>query len=165
MENLHSDCCSGQSVPSPTRLAVFENRVYWSDSTKQGIMSVNKYEGSTSIQTVYKNREVKDPKAVKIVHFSLQKLGKKSSARESSKETLFYFWMIDFFGSSCLADNMKCFGNNGGCQHMCIVTKVSESDEVGYRCACNIGWALAHDLKTCTSKRDKKIFQSTRCSW
>lgn len=64
-------------MPSPTRLAVFENRVYWSDSTKQGIMSVNKYEGATSIQTVYKNREVKDPKAVKIVHNLLQKQGTK----------------------------------------------------------------------------------------
>lgn len=66
---------TGQSVPSPTRLAVFENRVYWSDSTKQGIMSVNKYEGSSSIQAVYKSREVKDPKAVKIVHSLLQRTG------------------------------------------------------------------------------------------
>lgn len=62
-------------MPSPTRLAVFENRVFWSDSTKQGIMSVNKYEGSSSIQAVFKSREVKDPKAVKIIHSLLQKQG------------------------------------------------------------------------------------------
>lgn len=63
-------------MPAPTRLAVFENQVYWSDSTKQGIMSVNKYGGPSSIQTVFKNRDVKDPKAVKIVHSLLQKPGK-----------------------------------------------------------------------------------------
>ncbi|XKL63596.1 hypothetical protein PGB90_005960 [Kerria lacca] len=123
----------GQSVPSPTRLAVFENRVYWSDSTKQGIMSVNKYEGSTSIQTVYKNREVKDPKAVKIVHPLLQKLS-----------------------------NNPCDKNNGVCHHMCIITKVSESDNVGYRCACNIGWALSSDLKTCIMVSEFLLFSQQR---
>ena len=44
---------------------------------------------------------------------------------------------------------------------MCIITKVSETDVVGYRCACDIGWALANDLKSCISKRDKK-FSSRR---
>lgn len=44
-------------------------------------MSVNKYEGSTSIQAVYKSREVKDPKAVKIVHSLLQKSGNSHFSR------------------------------------------------------------------------------------
>lgn len=38
---------------------------------------------------------------------------------------------------------------------MCVVTKVSESEILGYRCACNIGWALSSDLKTCISKYTK----------
>lgn len=50
------------------------------------------------------------------------------------------------------AGNNPCALNNGGCQHMCIITKVSETDLVGYRCACNIGWALSHDLKSCISE-------------
>ncbi|KAL3276135.1 hypothetical protein HHI36_020854 [Cryptolaemus montrouzieri] len=33
----------GQPVPSPARLTLFENRVYWTDGTKQGVMSVDKY--------------------------------------------------------------------------------------------------------------------------
>lgn len=71
-------------MPAPTRLAVFENQVYWSDSTKQGIMSVNKYGGPSSIQTVFKNRDVKDPKGVKIVHSLLQKFGKLYEQFQSS---------------------------------------------------------------------------------
>lgn len=67
---------TGQPVPSPSRLAVFENRIYWSDGTKQGIMSVDKYDGANSIQVVYKNKEVREPKAVKIVDGLVQRHGK-----------------------------------------------------------------------------------------
>lgn len=58
----------GQQVPSPSRLALFENRVYWTDGTKQGIMSVDKYASSTSIQSIFKIQGIRDPKAVKTVH-------------------------------------------------------------------------------------------------
>lgn len=66
----------GPQVPSPSRLAVFENRVYWSDGTKQGILSVNKYD-PTSVVSVYKNRDIKDPKSVKIVHSLVQREGER----------------------------------------------------------------------------------------
>lgn len=64
----------GPQVPSPSRLDVFENRVYWSDGTKQGILSVSKYD-PTTVSSVYKNRDIKDPKAVKVVHALVQRQG------------------------------------------------------------------------------------------
>lgn len=67
----------GPQVPSPSRLAVFENRVYWSDGTKQGLLSVNKYD-PTTVSSVYKNRDIKDPKSVKIVHSLVQREGKQN---------------------------------------------------------------------------------------
>lgn len=82
----------GQAVPNPSRLAVFENKVYWTDGTKHGIMSVDKYERS-SIQSIYRMRDIRDPKAVKAVHYIAQK-------RIPS----------------------PCGNNNGNCQHMCIIT-------------------------------------------
>lgn len=66
----------GPQVPSPSRLVVFENRVYWSDGTKQGILSVNKYD-PTTVSSVYKNRDIKDPKSVKIIHSLVQREGEK----------------------------------------------------------------------------------------
>jgi low density lipoprotein-related protein 2 len=54
---------------------VFENKVFWSDGTKQGIMSVDKFEGANSIQAVFKHREVREPKAVKIMHPLVQRHG------------------------------------------------------------------------------------------
>jgi hypothetical protein len=35
------------------RLAVFERMVYWSDSTKQGILQVNKFQGKDSINRLF----------------------------------------------------------------------------------------------------------------
>lgn len=117
---------------------------------------MNKYEGSTSIQAVYKNRDVKDPKAVKIVHPLLQKQGMlfqpfaelKLFSSTKSPFNLYGYWTI------CFAENNPCRNGNGGCHHMCVITKVSESENLGYRCACNVGWALGNDLKTCISKLD-----------
>ena len=67
----------GQTVPSPSRLTLFENRIYWSDGTKQGIMSIDKYQGHNSIQAVYRKREVREPKGLKAVHKLVQTEGKK----------------------------------------------------------------------------------------
>lgn len=38
-------------------------------------MSVNKYDGPTSIQSIYRTRDVKEPKAVKAVHKLVQPNG------------------------------------------------------------------------------------------
>lgn len=49
----------GQAVPAPSKLTVFENRIFWSDGTKQGVMSVDKFSGANSIKAlVSKNRDV-----------------------------------------------------------------------------------------------------------
>lgn len=109
----------GQQVPSPSRLALYEDRVYWSDGSKQGVSSVDKYEGSSSIQAIYKMKDVREPRAVTIVH--------------SLKQT---------------SVNNPCGDNNGGCAHMCVVTAV-QNGGLGYRCACNVGHRLEKDLRNC----------------
>ncbi|KAJ8943773.1 hypothetical protein NQ318_011985, partial [Aromia moschata] len=58
----------GQQVPNPARLALFESRVYWTDGTKQGVMSVDKYETS-SIQSIYRMRDIREPRAIKAQRF------------------------------------------------------------------------------------------------
>lgn len=56
------------------------------------------------------------------------------------------------FVRECTARN-PCGNRNGGCQQMCIVTAGSEGvGSLGYRCACNIGWRLAQDLRNCNCK-------------
>ncbi|XP_028170493.1 low-density lipoprotein receptor-related protein 2-like [Ostrinia furnacalis] len=122
----------GQQVPSPSRLALFEDRVYWSDSTKQGISSVNKYEGASSIQAIYKQKDIRDPKAITVIH--------------SLKQT---------------SVNNPCGNNNGGCSQMCIVTALPNGG-LGYRCACNIGYRLGSDLRNCDLVKEFLMYSQQR---
>ena len=123
----------GLQLPAPVRLAVFENRVYWSDITKQALFSVDKNEGEYSIQTIFK---IRDTKAVKALHPLIQTSG-----------------------------NVKnpCGNNNGGCQHMCIVTAAGGRESgLGYRCACNIGWRLSGDLRNCNLVQEFLMYSQQR---
>ena len=91
------------------RLTVFENKVYWTDGSKQAVLSVEKTQSENSVKSVTKLR---DAKAIK----ALQQLVQPKPQLN------------------------PCGNNNGGCQHMCIVTAISGKDNVlGYRCACDIG--------------------------
>lgn len=120
----------GQSVPSPSRLSLFESRVYWTDGTKQGVMSVDKYE-STSIESIYRMRDIRDPKAIKAVHALTQ--------------------------PNVIS---PCGYNNGACQHMCIITNTGGN--LGYRCACNIGWRLTSDERTCDLVQEFLMYSQQR---
>nr|XP_049706722.1 low-density lipoprotein receptor-related protein 2 isoform X3 [Helicoverpa armigera] len=122
----------GQQVPSPSRLALIEDRVYWSDNTKQGISSVNKYEGPSSIQAIYKMKDIREPKAITVVH--------------SLKQT---------------SVNNPCGTNNGGCAQMCIVTAL-QNGGLGYRCACNIGYRLETDLRNCDLVKEFLMYSQQR---
>ncbi|RVE42510.1 hypothetical protein evm_012839, partial [Chilo suppressalis] len=122
----------GQQVPRPSRLALFEDRVYWSDTTKQGISSVSKYEGASSIQAIYKMKDIREPKAVTVIH--------------SLKQT---------------SVNNPCGNNNGGCAQMCIVSALPDGG-LGYRCACNIGYRLEQDLRNCDIVQEFLMYSQQR---
>ena len=80
------------NVPAPNRIAVFERGVFWTDNTKQGVLSVDKYKGKESISTIYRFSEAgQEPGAVKAVH----QLSQPDS-------------------------HNACEKNNGGCEHMCV---------------------------------------------
>ncbi|XP_070148921.1 low-density lipoprotein receptor-related protein 2 [Polyergus mexicanus] len=121
----------GLQVPSPIRLTLFENRIFWTDGTKQAVMSVDKTQGDYSIQSVFK---VRDAKAIKALHPLLQP-----------------------------SVSNPCGNNNGGCQHMCIVTASSDqSNRLGYRCACHIGWRLASDMRNCNLVQEFLMYSQQR---
>ncbi|CAH1155627.1 unnamed protein product [Phaedon cochleariae] len=120
----------GQQVPSPSRLTIFESRIYWSDGTKQGVMSIDKYDTS-SIQSIFRMPDIRDPKAIKAIH-----------------------------GLSQPMITNPCGNNNGGCQHMCVVT--NNGPHIGFRCACNIGWRLAQDERNCELVDDFLMYSQQR---
>lgn len=124
----------GQQVPSPSRLALFENRIFWTDATKQGIMSVDKFEGPTSIQAIFKAKDIREPKGIVAVHPLSQK-----------------------------AVSNPCGTINGGCAQLCIVTAVKGAPTgLGYRCACHTGWQLYGDLRNCQLVQEFLMYSQQR---
>ncbi|RXG68268.1 Low-density lipoprotein receptor-related protein 2 [Armadillidium vulgare] len=122
------------NVPAPSRLTVFERQVYWTDSTRQGVLKVDKFNGKETIKSLYTNiNSIKPPKAIKAVHEVLQ----------SEKV------------------HNPCGVNNGGCDHMCILTHTPD-DEIGYRCACDIGYQLNKDQKQCTMVKEFLLYSQQK---
>ena len=41
------------NVPAPSRITTFERTIFWTDSSKQGVFSVDKFDGATSKKSIY----------------------------------------------------------------------------------------------------------------
>ncbi|KAF7489353.1 hypothetical protein SSS_07649 [Sarcoptes scabiei] len=121
-QERHTIIRGSTKVPSPVRMTVFENYAYWTDSTRQGVLRLNLYKTS-DIEILYRERTiVKEPRSIKSVHALRQPI---------------------VFN--------PCFTDNGKCEHMCVLTRngFDNSFALGYRCACDIGYELADNLRSC----------------
>ena len=122
-QERHTIIRGSTKVPSPVRMTVFENYAYWTDSTRQGVLRLNLYNNS-DIAILYRERRIiKEPRSIHTVH--------------SLRQPIVF---------------NPCSGNNGGCQHMCVLTRNGDGNSfaLGYRCACDIGYQLTEDLRSCT---------------
>lgn len=56
---------------------MFENFIYWTDSTRQGVLKTDLYNNSQTVETIYRDRSLlKEPKAIKAYHYLRQPVGK-----------------------------------------------------------------------------------------
>ncbi|XP_013781727.1 low-density lipoprotein receptor-related protein 2-like [Limulus polyphemus] len=109
-------------VPFPSRLTVFENSVYWTDGRRQGVMRTHLFNSSESVDFIYHDKTLlKGPKAIKFYH----------PLRQPPVTN-------------------PCEVNNGGCEHMCVVTPSAEEYGLGYRCVCSIGFEISPNGRSCT---------------
>lgn len=112
------------NVPAPSRIAVFERSVYWTDGSKQGVFVVDKFAGASTKKSIYSmaTQTGKEPKAIKAVHPLVQPEGYN-----------------------------PCKQND--CEHLCIVTsttpELGSEPSLGYKCACDIGYRLKPNRKGC----------------
>lgn len=58
-----------------------------------------------------------------------------------------------------------CFFSNGGCQHMCLLTRSADAYSLGYRCVCRIGYEITHNEKMCKSKSFSVTVKSWSSAW
>ncbi|UYV70471.1 hypothetical protein LAZ67_7003153 [Cordylochernes scorpioides] len=117
----HAVLRGSTKVPAPSKLALFEDKVFWTDGTRQGVLRANLYNTSGEVVTIYRDRSLlKEPRAIKSFH----RLRQPQVAN-------------------------PCGSSNGGCQHMCVVTRSADGFGIGYSCVCNIGYELAPNERAC----------------
>lgn len=55
---------------------MFENNVYWTDGTRQGVLKTDLYNNSQTVLTIYRDRSLlKEPRAIKAYHYLRQPVG------------------------------------------------------------------------------------------
>ncbi|XP_022241765.1 low-density lipoprotein receptor-related protein 2-like [Limulus polyphemus] len=121
-KNRHTIVRGNTKVPSPSKLTMFENYIYWTDETRQGVLKNHLFNDSDVTHIIYRDPTIlKSPKAIKSYH----------PLRQPEVTS-------------------PCGSDNGGCEHMCIVTRSAEEYGLGYRCVCNIGYELSRDGRSCS---------------
>ncbi|CDW53518.1 Low-density lipoprotein receptor-related protein [Trichuris trichiura] len=127
------------NAPHPFGLAVFDEYIYWTDWTRVGVMKVEKF-GSDKTSTVWrKSVDHAFPMGIAAFHPMVQ------PGPNDSK---------------CLKNRQiknPCAINNGGCQHLCILTP-GDYQNIGYRCACAIGYEPKENVTLCQRTCDKHGF-------
>lgn len=137
--NRHVILKGSSKVPAPVRLATIENKIYWSDSTRQGILRIDMYNESSVPEPIYRDRKIfKEPRSIRVYHPVKQPK------------------IVN-----------PCAVNNGGCQHLCVLTRTGPEDELvkftlGYRCACAIGYELTENRRTCTQVKNFLLYSQQK---
>ncbi|XP_022692321.1 low-density lipoprotein receptor-related protein 2-like isoform X2 [Varroa jacobsoni] len=119
----HTILRGSTKVPSANKMTLFENKIYWTDATKQGILSTHLFRNNDTTEIMYQDRFIiKEPGVIKAYHKVMQPM----------------------------VDN-PCKFNKGGCQHMCIVVRGTGAGNysLGYKCVCNTGYELTNDGRNC----------------
>uniref|UniRef100_A0A915LCH3 Vitellogenin receptor n=1 Tax=Romanomermis culicivorax TaxID=13658 RepID=A0A915LCH3_ROMCU len=137
------------TIPHAFGLALFNEFVYWTDWTKLGVMKVSKFGDDRSTLIWQMNQTAVYPMSIRAYHKSTQLTTQDSQCTDKQ--------IIN-----------PCEVNNGGCSHLCIITKregfslFNTVPSVMARCVCNIGFILGQDGRQCTSVQDYLLFGSNK---
>ncbi|XP_033629412.1 low-density lipoprotein receptor-related protein 2-like isoform X2 [Asterias rubens] len=109
-----------QVIPSPQSLAVFERFAFIADHTRDAVLRADRYDWSSDVTIRLPVTEV-EPKGVSVYH----------SSQQPSVPN-------------------PCGSNNGGCEHLCVVSHRSDNHGLGYKCMCRSAYRLNEDETTCS---------------
>ncbi|XP_038047205.1 low-density lipoprotein receptor-related protein 2-like isoform X2 [Patiria miniata] len=110
----------GLVLPNSQLLAIYDRYAFIADHTRDAVLRADRFDW-TADATVSLPGSVGEASGLTVYHSSLQPS----------------------------APN-PCGTDNGGCQHLCVITRRSDNQGIGYQCKCDIGYKLNDDLATCS---------------
>ncbi|KAJ8011199.1 hypothetical protein DPEC_G00055690 [Dallia pectoralis] len=111
---------SSETLGHPYSVAVFEDRIYWSDREREAVYSANRLTGRDVIMLA---EHLNDPLSIVVIHPLRQPQGPDSCN----------------LGSEA----------NGGCEYLCLKAPQITEHSPKYTCACPTGQDLGPDMRRC----------------
>ncbi len=125
-----------KNLPHSISLDIFENAVYYADTTKIAIMKFMRHTITTEVNVTYhfKLNANNLPRSIRIFHQSKQQLTDRSN---------------------------PC--RNHTCDHLCLLGPYTSNNAVNsYRCKCKLGYELKRDLKSCQRVQESLLVSQMR---
>ncbi|CAK1544810.1 unnamed protein product [Leptosia nina] len=118
--NHRTTILPSDSLIAPVRLAVFKNTLFWTDDFRHKAFSFNN-DLQSNMSEIY--------------------------AGEVTPEVKYFKALSIVHPERQVPIENPCGSDNGGCEQLCIVTAINE--QLGFRCACQVGFTLNRDFKSC----------------
>uniref|UniRef100_A0A3B3E196 Low-density lipoprotein receptor-related protein 2 n=1 Tax=Oryzias melastigma TaxID=30732 RepID=A0A3B3E196_ORYME len=148
-------------TPTGITLDIITKRVYWSDSHFDTVETVT-YHG---LDKIVLNGATQSPHPFGIAVFENHvfftdwtKMGVIRSNRFNGSNPTLLYRTTKVPGHVAVAHPVlqpfmnPCGRNNGGCQHICVLSHRTDNDGLGFRCKCRYGYDLQTDRRTCFVK-------------
>ncbi|XP_077997838.1 low-density lipoprotein receptor-related protein 2-like [Glandiceps talaboti] len=160
--------------PNALSVDLASKRVFWADGRLDYIQSIT-YDGQYRETVISGGTKVPHPFDLAVfenyVYFSdwtkmgvvrVNKFDREDYTIISSSTTLKPMGVVAYHRICQPQVPNPCGDDNGGCDHICVISHTTDNRGLGYRCLCHIGFELNIDQATCTKMNGFILYSQSR---
>uniref|UniRef100_A0A8C0TXJ2 Low-density lipoprotein receptor-related protein 2 n=1 Tax=Canis lupus familiaris TaxID=9615 RepID=A0A8C0TXJ2_CANLF len=157
--------------PAGITLDIVSKRVYWVDCRFDYIETVT-YDGIQRKTVIHGGSLIPHPFGISLFEdrvfftdwtkMAVMKANKftETNPQEYHQTSLRPFGVTVYHSLRQPYVSNPCRDNNGGCEHVCVLSHRTDNDGLGYRCRCTLGFSLDVDNRHCVAVKQFLIFSS-----